>query len=149
MVFFQDIVSNGLFIGLAATLVMLVFMLIGSRIVRDPKINMLRILGQGVALVFKLKLKDRLIFIVGLIAHLVRGSILGLIFFSAGVYFNFPLHFITGAAFSILPWLAMMLLAMPKMGYGKWGNKLSKKLPTFSLIIHLIFGAFLGYFAGL
>lgn len=49
-----------------------------------------------------------------------------------------------GIAFSLLAWLAMMLIFMPVVGVGFFGLKLSFSMPVGMLVLHLIFGLVLG-----
>jgi hypothetical protein len=50
-----------------------------------------------------------------------------------------------GMAFSVLAWLMMMVLAMPMAGAGFFGLQLGMMAPVMTLMMHLIWGAVLGY----
>jgi hypothetical protein len=49
-----------------------------------------------------------------------------------------------GLLFSVLAWLAMMLVFMPVIGAGLFGWRLGLTVPVGMLVLHLIFGAVLG-----
>jgi uncharacterized membrane protein YagU involved in acid resistance len=55
-----------------------------------------------------------------------------------------------GMSFGVLAWVLMMILAMPMAGAGLFGVKLGMMAPVMTLILHLIWGAVLGFvFSGL
>jgi len=81
----------------------------------------------------------------GVLLHLCVGTLLGL------TYYLLPLPYgvLTGVAFSLLPWLVMMLILFPMFGQGIFGKRLDKRTPWLTLVFHIIYGAILGYFATL
>lgn len=53
-----------------------------------------------------------------------------------------------GVALGAIGWLAMMLALMPMAGAGLFGMSLGAMAPVVTLVLHLIFGAVLGWYYG-
>lgn len=53
-----------------------------------------------------------------------------------------------GVAIGALGWLAMMIMLMPLAGVGMFGMSLGMMAPVMTLVLHLIFGAVLGWVYG-
>lgn len=88
---------------------------------------------------------------IGWMAHFLIGTVLwGLLF--AVLYFRLPgrTPLVKGMAFSVLAWLLMMLLPLPlpMAGAGLFGMKMGMMAPVMTLVMHLIWGAVLGYTYG-
>ncbi|BCU50957.1 TPA: hypothetical protein RH039_005123 [Escherichia coli] len=86
---------------------------------------------------------------IGWLAHFMIGTVLwGLLF--ALLYNRLPGQSATkkGLMFSVLAWLLMMLIPMPMAGAGFFGITLGIMAPVMTLILHLIWGAVLGYTYG-
>lgn len=50
-----------------------------------------------------------------------------------------------GMSFGVLAWLLMMIMPMPMAGAGLFGLGLGMMAPVMTLVLHVIFGAVLGY----
>jgi uncharacterized membrane protein YagU involved in acid resistance len=86
---------------------------------------------------------------VGWLAHFLIGTVLWGVLFAL-LYRVLPgaTALVKGLSFSVLAWLLMMLLPMPMAGAGLFGLKLGLMAPVMTLILHLIWGAVLGYVYG-
>lgn len=54
-----------------------------------------------------------------------------------------------GMSFGVLAWLLMMILPMPMAGAGLFGLALGMMAPVMTLVLHLIWGAVLGFVFGM
>ncbi|RQS25291.1 hypothetical protein DIE03_26150 [Burkholderia sp. Bp8992] len=86
---------------------------------------------------------------VGWLAHFMIGTALWGILFKL-LYSRLPgaCARIKGMSFAVLAWLLMMVLAMPMAGAGLFGMKLGMMAPVMTLMLHLVWGAVLGYTYG-
>jgi hypothetical protein len=57
-------------------------------------------------------------------------------------------HIGHGIMLAVIGWLAMMVMLMPMAGAGLFGMNLGIMAPMMTLVLHLIFGAVLGWFYG-
>ncbi|MEO6897543.1 MAG: DUF6789 family protein [Caldimonas sp.] len=57
-------------------------------------------------------------------------------------------HVAHGVMLGVIGWLAMMLMLMPMAGAGLFGMNMGIMAPMMTLILHLIFGAVLGWVYG-
>lgn len=55
---------------------------------------------------------------------------------------------VAGVILGTVGWLAMMIVLMPMVGNGLFGMKLGLMAPVMTLMLHLIFGAVLGWVYG-
>lgn len=149
MTFFQNIYADALFIGLVAGIVMSVLSLFANNLFRKQKINLFQMAGSFVLSRLGIKARDRGAITFGMIVHLVRGALLGLFYILGALYLGYNVGMISGLVFSLLPWLVLMLIAMPLMGHRVFAKKLGRKFQVTTLVLHLIFGAVLGYLAGM
>jgi len=87
---------------------------------------------------------------IGWMAHFMIGTVLWGILFKL-LYGRLPggNALLKGMSFSVLAWLMMMILPMPMAGAGLFGMKLGMMAPVMTLMLHLIWGAVLGYTYGL
>lgn len=126
--------------GLLATIILSILMLIKMHAGLLPQFNVIKdmtdIAGAQTP-------------IVGWIMHLVLGIIIwGLLFaiISSAFKGNYA---IKGIQFGILLWLLMMIIYMPITENGLFAAKLGIKVVIMSLVLHIIYGFFLGLFTGL
>ena len=54
-------------------------------------------------------------------------------------------HVLHGLMIAVVGWLVMMLMLMPMAGAGLFGMKMGLMAPMMTLVLHLIFGAVLGW----
>ncbi|MDR2008676.1 MAG: hypothetical protein LBQ34_06875 [Alphaproteobacteria bacterium] len=88
--------------------------------------------------------------IIGWILHFMIGTVAWGILFAI-LYDKIPAKTPTtkGIMFSILPWFLMMIGPMPMSGAGIFGLHLGGiMIPVMTLVMHLVYGAILGYVYG-
>jgi hypothetical protein len=142
MSFTSDILLTGAWTGFVATLVMTAVILIVKKSGNAP-MDLFVMLGRQ-ALGKKTKEADARP--VGMGMHIVIGVVWGIVFVwlgTNGFLFN-QFNYMTGMGFAMLPWMLMMLIALPMMGAGIFGIEKSTKIPLVTLILHLVYGASLG-----
>lgn len=84
--------------------------------------------------------------LVGWVAHFMIGTVLwGILFKLLYRWLPGGNALLKGMSFSALAWLMMMILPMPMVGAGLFGMKLGMMAPVMTLMMHLIWGAVLGY----
>lgn len=133
---------NGLIAGLVATIVLSVLMIAKAAAGLMPNVNAIRMLTHMGAMY----VHTPAVPIMGWIAHFAIGTVLwGLIF--AATYRAWPgsAAVVKGIEFSIIAWLAMMLIVMPMAGAGLFGMRLGMPAPIATLVLHIIYGAVLGF----
>lgn len=87
--------------------------------------------------------------IIGWAMHLVLGIIIwGLLFAIVSHLFKGP-YSVKGIQFGILLWFLMMIIYMPVTENGFFASHLGYPVMLASLILHIIYGFFLGLFTGL
>lgn len=138
MVFVENIILDGLLIGLAATIVMTAVMLI---LRRKMDMHIAEILGEMI-LIGRVKPKTEVT--VGMIIHIVVGILLGLIY-----VLLFPAGIIFGVLYALLLWLILMLAIMPLSDYGIFAKNLSDNVWVYTLVLHMIYGLVLGFIAAI
>lgn len=86
---------------------------------------------------------------VGWVAHFMIGTVVwGILFRLLYGWLPGGNAVFKGMSFSALAWLTMMVLPMPMVGAGLFGMKLGMMAPVMTLMMHLIWGAVLGYTYG-
>ncbi|EML5470854.1 hypothetical protein RSM50_003503 [Pseudomonas aeruginosa] len=83
---------------------------------------------------------------VGWVAHFMIGTVVWGILFAL-LFDKLPGRsaLVKGMSFSVLAWLMMMIVPMPMAGAGLFGLALGMMAPVMTLMMHLIWGAVLGY----
>lgn len=86
---------------------------------------------------------------IGWMAHFVIGTVVWGVLFAL-LYRALPgaTALAKGLSFSVLAWLLMMIMPMPMAGMGLFGMKLGMMAPAMTLMMHLVWGAVLGYVYG-
>lgn len=85
----------------------------------------------------------------GWVVHFVVGTVLyGLAFLwvFAGLWGNS--YWLSGLTLGAVGWIIAMVMMMPMAGNGFFGLKLGPMVPVMSLVMHLVFGAILGWSYG-
>lgn len=132
----------GLAAGLIATLFLSVLMIVKSALGLIPHVNAIALLA-GVAHA-RLGLPHTPL--TGWILHFIIGTVIWGIFFTWFRYWFQSINAVlAGVLFSIGAWLAMMLVLMPLAGAGLFGHAIDAPAPVTTLILHLIYGATLGW----
>lgn len=128
--------------GFIATMALSLLMLMKGAMGLMPELNPIAMLAD----MAHTKMGMPASLMVGWVAHFMIGTVLwGILFrllFGWLPGRNAPLK---GMFFSGLAWLMMMLLPMPMAGIGLFGMKLGVMAPVMTLMMHLIWGAVLGY----
>ncbi len=131
--------TKGVIAGFAATVVLSALLLIKGAMGLMPDLNTIAMLakmtGGGMA--------------VGWLAHFVIGTVLwGGLFVAMVGLLPGGSYVGKGLVFGIGAWLAMMILVMPMAGAGLFGLSLGIMAPIMTLVLHLIYGAVLGWVYG-
>lgn len=136
----QFLIKKALIAGIFGTIIMTLFMFMGSYMVINMNIPKMLgpMMGNNI--------------LIGWIIHFMIGIILAVTY---GLFFDDKIiihkSWIRGALFGIIPWLMAQLIVMPMMSYmngmnfssGIFSGSLSLSLA--SLMAHLIFGATVGF----
>ncbi|MEO7775467.1 MAG: DUF6789 family protein [Steroidobacteraceae bacterium] len=128
--------------GFIATVVMSLLMLMKNAMGIMPELNPVAMLSD----MANAKMGMPATPLVGWLAHFMIGTVLWGILFAL-VYGWLPgsKAVAKGLSFSVFAWLMMMLVPMPMAGAGLFGLKLGIMAPVVTLMMHLIWGAVLGY----
>lgn len=132
--------SSGLLAGLFATVVLSLIMLGKAYIGLAPELDIPTMLASMVS-------TDNVL--IGWVIHFIIGTVgygLAIAAFHAATLSS-PLQ--KGLILGGIGWLFMMLILMPLAGLGFFAMELTILAPALTLMLHLIFGALLGWFFGL
>ncbi|MDR1994994.1 DUF6789 family protein [Azonexus sp.] len=131
--------------GFVATVVLSLLMLIKGVMGVMPVLNPVAMLSNMVHSMMGMPDSP----IIGWLMHFMIGTVLWGILFAL-IYQRLPGRdaLTKGLSFSVLAWLLMMLLPMPMSGAGVFGLNLGMMVPVMTLVLHLIWGAVLGYTYG-
>lgn len=133
---------TGLAAGLIATLFLSAIMVIKSALGLMPHVNAIAMLA-GLAHA-RLGLPHTPL--TGWILHFIIGTVIwGIAFAWFRCRFQSINAVVAGVLFSIGAWLAMMLVLMPLAGAGLFGLAIGAPAPVATLVLHLIYGATLGW----
>ncbi len=128
-------IVKGLIAGLVATIVLSLLMMIKAKMGLMPNLNIIHMLASkmgGAA-------------VMGWTAHIAIGLGYGVIF---GLFYqSIPSEsgMMKGILLGIAGWLIMMIAIMPMMGAGMFASNMGMVAAVMTLVLHLIFGAVLGY----
>ena len=130
---------TGFVAGLGATVVMSVVMLagIGTGVSPMPKPIPVALVGHT------FEVHKPALVVLGFGAHLLYGGAAGAVFTAlvgrAGLA--------RGLGYGVLLWLVMGLVALPYLGWGLFGTGMSPGIAAATLVLHLLYGASLGWLA--
>lgn len=129
-------IVKGIIAGFAATVVLSLLMMAKSMMGLMPEMNIIAMLsgmlGAGAA--------------VGWVMHVLIGSVVwgaGFAMLNGAIPGTSLLA--KGVVFGIAAWLLMMIVVMPMAGAGLFGMNLGIMAPMMTLVLHIIFGAVLGW----
>lgn len=127
--------------GFIATIVLSAFMIAKALAGMLPAFNAITDNAHLVAMVTPLPAAPPL----GWILHFLIGTVLwGAIY--AWMRPNLPESgTLAGVSFGVLAWLAMMIVFMPIVGHGFFALSIGLPATVATLVLHLIYGAVLGY----
>lgn len=128
--------------GFVATVVLSILMVLKSLMGMLPQMNVIRLLAGMAHAHLGLPPSPG----IGWIGHFFIGTVLWGIGFAL-LYKVLPgkSPLAKGLAFSVLAWILMMLVPLPMAGAGLLGLKLGPMVPVATLVLHLIWGATLGW----
>jgi len=131
--------------GFVATLALSILMIIKGTLGMLPQMNVIRMLAGMAHAHLELPPSPG----IGWIAHFLIGTLLWGIGFAL-LYKVLPgrAAVAKGLSFSVLAWLLMMLIPLPMAGAGLFGLKLGPMVPVATLVLHLAWGAVLGWTYG-
>ena len=128
-------IKAGLISGLVATIVLSILMVIKEKMGIMPDLNAIKMLAGMMHAPL----------LMGWVAHFMIGTVVWGLLFSVFLS-KLPGGVMTSAiVFSIAAWLMMMIGPMPMAGAGLFGLKLGMMAPVATLMLHLIWGAVLGF----
>lgn len=137
----MNIYVRSMIAGFAATVVLSLLMMMKSAMGMMPQLDVITMLGGMAQSVMGMGGAG-----IGWLLHFLIGTV------AWGVLFAFLYNRLPGAsavtkgmAFGVLAWLLMMILPMPMAGAGFFGMGLGMMAPVMTLILHLIWGAVLGF----
>lgn len=131
-------VVKGIYAGLAATVVLSVLMVIKTMMGLMPELDVIAMLSNmmGVA-------KP-----VSWLVHFMIGATWGAFFSLLHAVIPGRSAIAKGMVFGTAAWLMMMVAVVPMAGAGLFGMKLGMAAPVMTLMLHLVFGAVLGWYFG-
>ena len=128
----------GVVAGLTATAALSALMLMKSAMGLMPELDVIAMLSTmmrtGEAMAW--------------VAHFAIGALWGILFAVTVRVFPGSSCWMRGVIFSVVPWLLMMIIIMPMAGAGIFGMELGVMAPVMTLMLHLVFGAVLGFTFG-
>ncbi len=131
---------KGILAGLAATIVLSLLMVMKSKMGLMPDVNVINMLSSKMGGEASM----------GWAAHIMIGT-LGYGLAYAFIFSELPFggHVSRGIAIGVAGWL-MMIAVMPMMGVGLFGLGMPSGMmvPVATLVLHVIFGAVLGFVYG-
>lgn len=145
MALIENMVGNGVLAGLTATLVMTFLMILG-RYFKIAQFSFSQSLGKTL---LGPKSKDKFARPFGFVIHLLVGTGWGIIYVILADLLGFGVNVISGVIFGLIPWLAMMLVFLPSLGAGLFGERFDKRLKDSLLLFHIFYGLVLGLMASL
>ncbi len=134
-------IPKGLLAGLAATIVLSLLMVLKAMMGIMPQLNLPKMLA-GMA-----GSPDMLV--IGWIVHFVIGIVIyGVAIAVLDAKLPGNSHVGHGIILAVIGWLIMMAVLMPMAGAGLFGMNMGIMAPMMTLVLHLIFGAVLGWVYG-
>lgn len=80
--------------------------------------------------------------VTGMVAHFGYGGVAGAVF---AAVLGRRTGLLTGLGFGVLLWLGMGLIFLPLLGWGLFGTAVTPRVALATLVLHLIYGAVLGW----
>jgi uncharacterized membrane protein YagU involved in acid resistance len=134
--------GRGIIAGFIATVVLTVLMLVKEMMGLMPELNVISMLST----MANAKMGMPGTPMVGYLLHFVIGAIVfGVLFHLLNGSLPGGNQLMKGIVFGVVAWLLMMLLVMPMAGAGMFGMSMGVMAPAMTLMLHVIFGAVLGF----
>lgn len=132
-------ISRGIGAGLAATVVLSMIMVAKGMMGLMPELNVIAMLSS------MMKAAP----VIGWVAHFMIGMLAwGLGYVVLSKYLPGGTNITKGISFGIAAWVLMMLMVMPMAGAGLFGLNMGMMAPAMTLMLHVIYGAVLGFAYG-
>lgn len=132
---------NGMLSGFAATIVLSIMMILKGTMGFMPQLDVIKMLSSMMGMPQFLAL--------GWMAHFLVGTVVWGILFSLLIPRLPGKNYVRmGISLGILAWGLMMVVVMPMAGAGLFGLALSPMAPVATLVLHVIYGAVLGFVYG-
>ena len=80
--------------------------------------------------------------ITGGIAHFLYGGVAGAVLFTV---LRERVNVLWGMGFGVLLWIGMQIIFLPLLGWGLFGSAVTPRIAVATLVLHLIYGAILGW----
>jgi len=129
--------TTGIVAGLIATIVLSALMLLKGMMGMMPDLDVIAMIAgmMGASA------------LIGWIAHFMIGAIYGLVFSQVAGHGTTGATVARGVGLGIAGWLVMMIVLMPMTGGGVFGMAMPSGMmvPVATLMLHVIFGAVLGF----
>jgi hypothetical protein len=128
--------KNGFLAGFIATAVLSAMMVIKSMMGVMPQLDVAAMIGMMMGVPVA----------VGWIIHFMIGTIAwggGFALLYDMIPGGSPIG--KGIAFGVVAWLGMMVMIMPMAGAGFFGMNMGLMAPMMTLLLHIVFGAVLGF----
>lgn len=135
----SDRIRRGFVYGVVATVVMSVLMLVGVVTGRSPipepipKAIVATLLGDGA--------RKQLLVALAVGGHLAYGGV----FSAVLARFATPVTVATGLGLGVGLWLVMGVAFLPFLGWGAFGTAITPAIAVATLLLHLVYGATLGW----
>jgi len=134
-------IGKGMIAGLAATVALSLLMLMKTAMGLMPELDIVGMLSRMMGSPGTPE--------VGWAAHFVIGVLVfGGLFAMLDPRLPGGTHTVRGIVFGVAAWLMMMVAVMPMAGAGLFGLNLGIMVPILTLVLHVIFGAVLGWTYG-
>lgn len=134
-------IGKGLIAGLAATLVLSALMVMKSMVGLMPELDLPRMLAGMMGSPGNTVLGWGVHLMIGIVGYGIALAVLDK---------HLPADSSTahGALLALIGWFIMMLVLMPMVGAGLFALNMGAMAPMMTLVLHLIFGAMLGWTYG-
>lgn len=133
--------GKGMLAGLAATVVLSALMVMKAMMGIMPALDLPRMIAGMMGAPNAPLLGWIVHFMIGVVGYGIAIVIFGNSATGAG-------NVMRGIAIGVVGWLIMMLMLMPMVGAGFFGLNMGVMAPMMTLILHIIFGAVLGWVYG-
>ena len=133
--------GKGMLAGLAATVVLSALMVMKAMMGIMPALDLPRMIAGMMGAPNAPLLGWIVHFMIGVVGYGIAIVVFGNSATGAG-------NVMRGIAIGVVGWLIMMLMLMPMVGAGFFGLNMGVMAPMMTLILHIIFGAVLGWVYG-
>lgn len=133
-------IAKGLLAGLAATVVLSALMVMKGMMGVMPALDIAKMLAGMMGSPDSPLMGWAAHFVIGVVGYGIAIALLGYRFGGSPT--------ISGIIIGVVGWLMMMVVLMPMAGAGMFAMSMGAMAPVMTLVLHLIFGAVLGWTFG-